>query len=740
MNGFARASHDGAVVAAVQNGTLYGFDAQTGDTLWTAPVSEPTRLQGLDLSDDGSIVAVTLYDSCLVFEDGVRRDQFGIGASNCGTQYAAAISGDGSLIATGDYYGRCKLYRWSGSTYDLRWTASVGTPWCAGIAISRDGSTVAVGTGYNDGKLCVFDSSSATPLWVYAGYGSAGAYVPSIALSADGSRIAAASWGDRAPSGTFKVFTVHNRSDTTPLVGITRDDEPGSIFCCDISDDGTFAVCGGKAVHAQVMGSGGEVYAVIIGAGPALNVGVEAIAAPARHIQVGQNITPRATVRNYGDAAADFLTHLLITTMADSVIYHDSVAVTGLGAGQTETVSFAGWTPAYYNLYQCDFHTVLAGDEYPGDDTLVVNAKCFHDARPELIGPPNAENTVNMSLTPRITVRNSGSYSDAVPCGLIISDSAGAVVYSESTTTTTLGPEETAVISLAAFTPLDAEPYTATAWSALPEDFIPGNDTFLLDFRVTYEIIYDDGSWEAFYWVGRRDNDKFYVRFTPTLTAPLSLRHGRIYVNMANTPFDYVMVCKDNAGRPDTNSVIQIVTNVMAPVAPGWAEFDLDVTLATGDDVWLICHWPEGSPAIGVGADNNAPIDLRSYISSNQDTFRLWTTHDWMMRLTQSPEVGIEELTSGERRALRLHAPRPNPFSGRVSLNYEVPRAARVELRVFDAAGRQVACLADGLHQPGRYTANWRTETAHLTAGIYFAKLLVSDTGESRVRKLILAH
>jgi WD40 repeat protein len=224
--GFSKAARDGSKVIAVQGGTLYGLAAATGETLWTAPVSEPARLQGIDISDDGSIVAVTVYDSCLVYENGVYRGGIPIGTTNSGTQYAAAISGDGSLVVTGDFYGALKLWTWTGSVYTLKWQASVGNPWVAGVGISADGSTIACGTGYANGKLCVFDSSSATPLWVYQDYGASGAYVPSVALSRDGSRIAAASWGELSSSGTYKVFTVHDRASATPLVGITRKRNP----------------------------------------------------------------------------------------------------------------------------------------------------------------------------------------------------------------------------------------------------------------------------------------------------------------------------------------------------------------------------------------------------------------------------------------------------------------------------------------------------------------------------------
>ncbi|MBN2464259.1 PQQ-like beta-propeller repeat protein, partial [candidate division WOR-3 bacterium] len=180
--GFSKASRDGSKVIAAQNGTLYALDAETGDTLYTAPFSEPSRLQGIDISDDGSIVAVTVYDSCFIYEDGTRRDGIPIGTSSSGTQYAAAISGDGRMLVTGDYHGMLKLFVWNGTDYTMKWQRSAGTPWVAGVDISRDGSTVACGTGYNNGTLYAFDSSSATPLWSYNGYGTTGSYVSSVAI------------------------------------------------------------------------------------------------------------------------------------------------------------------------------------------------------------------------------------------------------------------------------------------------------------------------------------------------------------------------------------------------------------------------------------------------------------------------------------------------------------------------------------------------------------------------------
>ena len=740
--GFSKAARDGSKVVAVQNGTLYGLAAATGDTLWTAPVSEPTRLQGIDISDDGSIVAVTVYDSCLVYENGIYRGGIPIGTASSGTQYAAAISGNGNSVATGDFYGALKLWTWNGSAYTMKWQASVGNPWVAGVGISADGSTIACGTGYDNGKLCVFDSSSSTPLWVYQGYGTTGSYVPSVALSRDGSRIAAASWGEFSTSGTYKVFTVQNRDSAGPIFSITRDEEPGSLFSCDISDDGQFAVCGGKAVHAYTMGNGGEVYAVIIGSAASTNVGVDAINVPGRYLQIGGTVSPTCDVANYGNDTTAIPVHLKVYNGTDSLLYHDSTTSSPLPPGTSTEASFANFTPDTFDMYRFVFYTALAGDSYPGDDTMVMKSRCYHDGAAIRIGPPNREVTVRSSFTPAVTAVNNGSYSDNMECLLVIRDSAGTVVYSESTATGTIAPDDTVSVSLPATSIALVGAYTATAVVKCASDLYPANDTFRLAVRVSYEIMYDDGGFEAFYWVGRNDNDKFYVRYTPTLHAPYAITGGRIFVNLANQVFDYVSICEDAAGLPDTTAEVGRVENVSTPNAPGWITFDFDITRHDTSDFWMVMHWPNTSPGLGVGGDATPPIDLRSYFSSNQDTFRLWTTHDWMARVMQSPNVGTSGATGTQLR-FRLLKPTPNPFRTAARLSYEIPAAARIALKIYDRSGRLVAVPVSGMVQPGRYNLSWRAtdrEGRTVAPGVYFCRLQNLDSGASSVQKLTLVH
>jgi hypothetical protein len=82
----------------------------------------------------------------------------------------------------------------------------------------------------------------------------------------------------------------------------------------------------------------------------------------------------------------------------------------------------------------------------------------------------------------------------------------------------------------------------------------------------------------------------------------------------------------------------------------------------------------------------------------------------------------------------------PNPTDAGATIEYTVPRAAYVSLRLFDLQGREVASLANGLHGPGRYHVTWSGEVdgAPAAAGIYF--LHMKAPGLDQTRRIVVSH
>jgi fibronectin type 3 domain-containing protein len=176
-------------------------------------------------------------------------------------QYPPAISTDGKYIVNGNFSGYVYLYEYDDVllTYNQKWSHKVnGTnSWVCGMGISADGSTIAVGTlvfpaaGY-DGELYVFNNNSPDPLWIYSGMGD---MVQCVDVSGDGSIIASAGWGPFDNSGPD--LYLFRKQSSTPYFTLNTG---GSLFCLDLSDDGTVCVTGGKAVHARAFGNGGNLY------------------------------------------------------------------------------------------------------------------------------------------------------------------------------------------------------------------------------------------------------------------------------------------------------------------------------------------------------------------------------------------------------------------------------------------------------------------------------------------------
>jgi len=82
---------------------------------------------------------------------------------------------------------------------------------------------------------------------------------------------------------------------------------------------------------------------------------------------------------------------------------------------------------------------------------------------------------------------------------------------------------------------------------------------------------------------------------------------------------------------------------------------------------------------------------------------------------------------------LRLYRPSPNPFSGTTRFEYAVSGPnTRIDIAVFDVAGRRVRDLVSGVQGQGHYTASWdglSDRGKRVAKGVYF---LVASAGGQR--------
>lgn len=81
----------------------------------------------------------------------------------------------------------------------------------------------------------------------------------------------------------------------------------------------------------------------------------------------------------------------------------------------------------------------------------------------------------------------------------------------------------------------------------------------------------------------------------------------------------------------------------------------------------------------------------------------------------------------------------PNPFNPSTTIEYSLPRAAQVEVAIFDLRGNRINTLVQGRQQSGSHTIQWQginDERQQVSAGIYLYR--VQYEHQTSTRKMIL--
>jgi hypothetical protein len=67
----------------------------------------------------------------------------------------------------------------------------------------------------------------------------------------------------------------------------------------------------------------------------------------------------------------------------------------------------------------------------------------------------------------------------------------------------------------------------------------------------------------------------------------------------------------------------------------------------------------------------------------------------------------------------------PNPFNSSTIINYQLPKAGKVKLTIFDLVGKEIATIVDEYKLPGDYSIEFKTR--NLSSGLYFYQFKVND-------------
>ncbi len=88
--------------------------------------------------------------------------------------------------------------------------------------------------------------------------------------------------------------------------------------------------------------------------------------------------------------------------------------------------------------------------------------------------------------------------------------------------------------------------------------------------------------------------------------------------------------------------------------------------------------------------------------------------------------TSVEDELSNIPKEYSLAQNYPNPFNPSTKIFYQLPKASRVSLIVYDVLGREVATLVNKMQQPGSYTVTFSTQDGR-ASGVYFYRIHAGD-------------
>jgi hypothetical protein len=153
--------------------------------------------------------------------------------------------------------------------------------------------------------------------------------------------------------------------------------------------------------------------------------------------------------------------------------------------------------------------------------------------------------------------------------------------------------------------------------------------------------------------------------------------------------------------------------------------FDVDGARVSGDGAVLD---PEGfaisradqnqlAPGVSLGPNGQVLVAYASFTPQVYGSYRVWGN-------LYSDCAGAPGRLDKPDQPI-LYQALPNPFVASTLLRFHLPREERISVAVYDAAGRAVGKIADGVCGPGTHQITWGGDSADRTAagpGVYFVR------------------
>jgi len=123
---------------------------------------------------------------------------------------------------------------------------------------------------------------------------------------------------------------------------------------------------------------------------------------------------------------------------------------------------------------------------------------------------------------------------------------------------------------------------------------------------------------------------------------------------------------------------------------------------------------------------------IRTYLPAEENSTRhnLDVSYSYTID-TLGTVIGVNEPKINIADKFSLNQNYPNPFNPETKINYSLPSAGNVMLKIYDLSGREVTALINEHQAAGDYTVAFNPEKFSLASGIYYYRLTFGDFSKS---------
>ena len=90
----------------------------------------------------------------------------------------------------------------------------------------------------------------------------------------------------------------------------------------------------------------------------------------------------------------------------------------------------------------------------------------------------------------------------------------------------------------------------------------------------------------------------------------------------------------------------------------------------------------------------------------------------------------VSQISSSIPEGYSLSQNFPNPFNPSTKIRFAIPQREFLSLKVYDALGREIETLAEGISEAGEFEVTFNA--ANLPGGVYFYELRSAEYSETK--------